>query len=84
MRGTALEKGAPTDEQATHPQSQVQGQGRHGGDQWPQDDSEDRRHPPDPPDPGEPLEAVAPRWRERALHQRQKEKGHRREAGQGA
>ena len=34
---------APSVEQAPHPQPRVQGQGRHGGDQGPQDD------------PGEPL-----------------------------
>jgi len=35
--------GAPTNEQAPHPQPRVQGQGRHGGDQWPEDDPGDRR-----------------------------------------
>lgn len=35
--------GAPTDAQAAHPQPGIQGQGRHGGDRWPQDDPGDRR-----------------------------------------
>ena len=38
--GEAFSEGV---EQAPHPQSRVQGQGRHGGDQWPQDHSGDRR-----------------------------------------
>jgi hypothetical protein len=76
--------GAPTDEQTPHPQSRVQGQSRHGGDQWPQDDPGDRRRPRHPPDPGEPVEAAAAGWSQRAVYQGQADQGQGGRAGQGS
>jgi len=51
--------GAPSDEQTPRAQSRMRGQGRHGGDIWPQDDPGDRRRPRCSPEPGEPVEATA-------------------------
>jgi hypothetical protein len=56
----------PTNEQAPHPQPRVQGQGRHGGHQWPQDNSGDRRRPPRQHHPANPIQAVS-QWKRQLL-----------------
>jgi len=56
--GHSSNQGLPNDEQLTNPQSRVQGKGRYGSDQRPQDPSADCRRPCGAPYPGEPVEAT--------------------------